>query len=479
MTRHLTTFIRSISFALIVIGLGAVAQAETFAYVVNRGRQDVSVVDLSTNTVTASIPVPTPFNIVVSPDGSHVYVASLQTVFAVLRPFLVSIDTATNSVVANIQLNGNQVQVGQGMAFSPDSTKLYATDPGPSGGAVDVIDTATNTITAVIPMPDVNIRSLLISPDGSRIYVASRFIGDVYVADTATNTVIATIPEVPGPLTGTSAMAISPDGSRLYTSDGGFTGFMSIIDTATNSRITTFPTLGSLFTMTITPDGTKIYATEQPDSGPYVLIDTTTLTTSILGDGFRAWWQAAITPDGAFAYITDQLGDTLEQFDTTTNVEVASIQLPMHPIHSAGGASGIAIGTIPPAIPFAAFNVAKLQLNKQGFSESGSFTLGAPAHAAAASAGIDPVTQRVTLTIGNYTLIIPPGSFRKDGPNLHWKFEGTVDGVKLNAGINQQGKSTTQFDYSIEAKGPDLTGQPQPIRAGFRIGLNVGTALIP
>lgn len=481
MNRHLTTFIRSVSLALVVMGLVAVAQADTRAYVVNSGLQNVSVVDIATNTILANIPVEGPHNIVVSPDGSHAYVASIQVTnptFNIRQAFVVAIDTATNSIVANIPLNGAQIQISQGMALTPDSTKLYVTDQSPSGTVIDVIDTATNTITTSIPTPNINSRTLVMAPDGSRLYVANATIGDIYVIDTATNAIVDTI-LTDAPPAGTSAMVISPDGSRLYASSS-FNFTMSVVDTATNTRVSTFPS-ADWFSMTITPDGTKIYAIGQPDSGPYWVIDTATFTTTTLGDGFRAWWQAAITPDGAFAYLTDELYDTLVEFDTTTNLEVAAIQLPLHPIHSSGGAQGIAIGTIPPAIPFAAFNVGKLQLNRQGFSESGSFTLGAPAsaHAAATSTGIDPVTQRVTLTIGNYTLIIPPGSFRKDGPNLRWKFEGTVSGVKLNAGIAQQGKSTTQFDYSVEAKGPDLTAQPQPIRAGFRIGLNVGSVVVP
>jgi YVTN family beta-propeller protein len=486
MNGYVSTFLRSIGLLLVTTAMCAAAQAGTRAYVTNRGLQNVSVVDLATNTVVANVPVETPGSIVVAPDGFHVYVASRELLdpnFNLRQQFVVSIDTATNSVVANIPLNGGPVPVGA-MVSSPDSTKVYVLDGTPAGGAVDVIDTATNTIAAVIPVPTNNLRSLIISPDGNHLYIADGAIGDVYVADTAANAVVATIPEVPSDgyylHMGTTAMAISPDGSRLYTSDGGLiSGFMSIIDTASNTRLSTFSTLSGLFTMTMTPDGTRIYATGQPDSGPYFVIDLTTFTTAVVGDGFRAWWQAAITPDGASAYLTDELYDTLVQFDTATNTEVAAIQMPLHPIHTAGGTSAIAIGQIPDAIPFAAFNVARLQVNSQGFSESGSFRTGASGSAAAASPNLDPSTQRVTLTVGGYSLVIPQGSFRKDGPNLHWKFEGTVGDAKVNADIKQQGKSSNQFDYSVEVKGPNLTTQAHPLRAGLRIGLNVGTALVP
>lgn len=76
-------------------------------------------------------------------------------------------------------------------------------------------------------------------------------------------------------------------------------------------------------------------------------------------------------------------------------------------------------------------------------------------------------------------MTIPAGSFRKDGPNLHWKFESTVGSVRVNADITQQNKSTTQFNDSFDVNGPNLTSQPRPIRVGLKIGLNVGTALVP
>jgi len=70
---------------------------------------------------------------------------------------------------------------------------------------VSVIDTATNTVVAAIPVglfPE----GVAITPDGTRVYVPNLGFDTVSVIDTATNTVVATITVGGGPL----AVAITP-----------------------------------------------------------------------------------------------------------------------------------------------------------------------------------------------------------------------------------------------------------------------------
>src|ERR1044071_1869531 len=58
---------------------------------------------------------------------------------------------------------------------------------------VSVIDTATNTITATIPVGS-NPASVALTPDRPFLYVANAGSNSVSVVDTATNTVTATVP---------------------------------------------------------------------------------------------------------------------------------------------------------------------------------------------------------------------------------------------------------------------------------------------
>jgi YVTN family beta-propeller protein len=70
---------------------------------------------------------------------------------------------------------------------------------------VAVIDTATNTVVATIPVGSGPI-GVAIRPDGARVYVTNDNSDTVSVIDTTTNTVVATIPVGSGPV----AVAITP-----------------------------------------------------------------------------------------------------------------------------------------------------------------------------------------------------------------------------------------------------------------------------
>ncbi|PJW19680.1 hypothetical protein CV632_15060 [Geobacillus thermodenitrificans] len=80
-----------------------------FAYVTNAADNTVSVIDTSTNTVIATIPVASPHDIDLTPDGTHAYVTNTTTnTVSVLN-------TATNTVITTIPV-GN---APHGIAITP------------------------------------------------------------------------------------------------------------------------------------------------------------------------------------------------------------------------------------------------------------------------------------------------------------------------------------------------------------------------
>jgi YVTN family beta-propeller protein len=86
-------------------------------------------------------------------------------------------------------------------------TRLYVTDP--CLNHIVVLDPATSSVIATIPS-GADPSDVVVSPDGSRVYIPNNVSGTVSVISTATNTVIATI------VSGGGRAAITPDGSRLY-----------------------------------------------------------------------------------------------------------------------------------------------------------------------------------------------------------------------------------------------------------------------
>jgi YVTN family beta-propeller protein len=86
------------------------------------------------------------------------------------------------------------------VAVSPDGSKVYVTND--FSFSVSVIDTATNTVTATIPLTvGSHPFGVAVTPDGSKVFVANEQSqpGSVSVIDAATNAVTATIPVGSGP----------------------------------------------------------------------------------------------------------------------------------------------------------------------------------------------------------------------------------------------------------------------------------------
>jgi YVTN family beta-propeller protein len=184
------------------------------------------------------------------------------------------IDTTTNTVVATIPLSSAKTPAPIGIAVTPDGSKVYITNQ--AADSVSVIDTATNTVTATIPLGGTdNPIGIAVTPDASKVYVANSYSAlSISVIDTATNEVSATIPLDLSPVApdGLSpiGVAVTPDGSKVYVATS--SGFPLLIDTATNTVVSVFKALGYGSTgVAVTPDGSKVYVANQASNNVTVL----------------------------------------------------------------------------------------------------------------------------------------------------------------------------------------------------------------
>ena len=127
---------------------------------------------------------------------------------------------------------------------------------------------------------------------------------------------------------------------------------------------------------------------------------------------------------------------------------------------------GIAIANL--SAPFAAFTIDNLVINNN-LHEQGDFTLGAN------TGGIDLAHQPLTLTVNNFSLTIPVGSFKQVGGNMHFVFNGTVNGLSVSFNISADHGSSTQFSYTVDVHGVSVTRCPNPATVSLKIGHNSGT----
>ena len=283
------------------------AFTEPLAYVMNSQEGTVSVIDTATNTVSTIIPVGTdPHMIAFTPDGARAYItdASDGAVFVIA--------TATNAVVATIPGNRQSRHV----AITPDGLSAYVS----GGDDIAVIDTQTNTVIDTISGVATQIA---ITPDGSRAYATADLNGDilVLVIDTTTNSVLTTIPVGGAPI----GIAITPDGTKVFVAGGSDSDTVAVIDADTNTIIATIPLEGNLYAVAITPDGSRAYVADSRESGLWVIDAASNTVITNISDVFPT--DVTITPDGAKAYATDALGDTVSVIDTATHTVTATIPI--------------------------------------------------------------------------------------------------------------------------------------------------------
>ncbi|HVN17294.1 MAG TPA: FG-GAP-like repeat-containing protein [Dongiaceae bacterium] len=332
------------------------------AYVANSGSNTVSVINTISNSVIATISVGTsPEGVAISPDNSTVYVANT------IDGTVSVIETATNTVKTTVTLQGFPAQI----AVTPNGAFAYVTEPGASfefSSFLEVIDTSTNAVVTSIAGVTEPF-SVAIAPNGSTAYatdtctVATASLECVEVIDTASNTITKTV-LLPAATTvgGPTSIAVSPDGKFVYVMDVQTVNAVSFatlnaISTSKNEIATTYSVSGdntnfSDYGLVVTPDSRFVYVaipttTGFTNSSTLSLVDTANpqnfLTNIFVGNAPTG---AALTPDGAGVYVTNAADGTVSVVNTQSQVVTATIT-----IGSGSSPQGVATMRVNP-LPF-------------------------------------------------------------------------------------------------------------------------------
>jgi YVTN family beta-propeller protein len=228
------------------------------------------------------------------------------------------------------------------VAPTPDETQGLVANAGNgnTSGTGSVLSLANRTVTKTITFPPsapdgsvVVPNRIVVSPDGSRAYVASHSCNPgsfIYLVDMATLTVTGS-PLAVGCFP--SSIALTPDGSQLWVSSRG-SSRVDVFDTATNQAVTSY--LIQLPTgIAFNPTGTRAYIGEGISPGNVVVVDTSTyqlITRVPVGNLPHA---LAVTPVGRYVYVTNGLSNSISQISTLNNKVIRTIKLPngfKHPL---------------------------------------------------------------------------------------------------------------------------------------------------
>ncbi len=224
-------------------------------YVMTGPSDAVATIDFDRRKLVGSIPAGrNPHSGVLTPDGNHIYAASMST------QQMTVIDTKRREVVAEIDLGA----ISHHATIRPDGRYVYA-----AAGQVKVIDTEINEVIASIETRESPFYPVL-SPDGRRLYVLSSGT-TISVIDTDTHRLIETI-EV-GSRAMMGHLAVAPDGKTLYaTSDA--EGKLSIIDVSSGRRRNTVPVGQQPHGVVTDAVGGRVYVSTR--TGRLFVVDTQT-----------------------------------------------------------------------------------------------------------------------------------------------------------------------------------------------------------
>jgi YVTN family beta-propeller protein len=196
-----------------VVPVGANPQDIAFApdgaraYVVNMGSDTISVLDTATRTVVATVAVAdAPRSAVVTPDGEHLYVGCRNGLVDV-----VALDTL--AVLTTVTVGGPYADSVNGLCVSPDGSRVHAL-----WGNLVSIDTATNTVVSSLYVGNTP-TDMALSPDGDHAYVPCAFGYGPFVFAGSLATVSlrgGTVENVLNLWSIPSTISVSPDGTQAH-----------------------------------------------------------------------------------------------------------------------------------------------------------------------------------------------------------------------------------------------------------------------
>jgi YVTN family beta-propeller protein len=225
------------------------------------------------------------------------------------------IDRATNTVVATIPVGPGPY----GVAVTPDGAYAYVANYGSNN--LSVIATATNTVVATVPV-GAQPWGVTITPDGAFAYATNATNNTVSVVATATHTVVATVPVGVYP----AGIAVTPDGAFVYVANY-YSNTVSVIATATNAVVTTVPVGPGPTMLAITPNGAFAYVALSSSVSCICVSVIATATNTVVANIPQSWspYGVAITPDGAFAYVANGGSNATLVIATASNTVAGTV----------------------------------------------------------------------------------------------------------------------------------------------------------
>lgn len=315
----------SIAFCLCSLppAAGREAEAHSYAYVTD-ATEKVTILDLDAGTTRARIDIGPymPSLVVVDRRGKRAYVSQCGTVTCdgdFPQPGSVSvIDTASASIVATVPVGRDPA----GLAVNRAGTRVYVANP---YDPVSVIDTANATVVGSLPVSG---RLLALSRNDRRLYVGG--FSRLSVVDLATNEVS----ELLGAFA-PQALALDRAGKRIFVAERGNsndgTARVRIVDAETLTEIATVPLAVDFdpLDLAVGRSGRFLYVAghDQPQNASMVwVIDAKRATVAAVVPVPTVACGLALHPHKPHLYVTAYFNDDIMSvIDTRANAVVDEV----------------------------------------------------------------------------------------------------------------------------------------------------------
>jgi YVTN family beta-propeller protein len=299
--------------------------------VTNEVGGDISVIDVSSKTVVATIPVgKRPRGIKLSPDGSTLFVALSGSPMAppgVDESTLPPPDSAADGigVVSVAEMRLLRVIPGgsdpEQTAVSADGARLFVANE--DAGEVSVVAVADGRLLATLPAGG-EPEGVDLSPDGDVVYVTSEEDGVVAVLDARRLQVLTRIPVGERP----RSTAFLPDGSRAYvTAENGAS--VAVVDARAHRVLRTIQLSGPLVRpmgAVASPDGTRVFVTTGRGKNVVVIDVATDEAIAAIEVGERPWG-IAVSADGKTVFTANGPSNDVSFVDVERRAVVARVNV--------------------------------------------------------------------------------------------------------------------------------------------------------
>jgi YVTN family beta-propeller protein len=300
-------------------------------YVTNESSGDLSVVDVATMRVVATIPLgKRPRGIRLSPDKSTLYVALSGSPLAppgVDESTLPPPDKKADGIGVVDVKTGKLLRVIPGgsdpeqLAVSRDGKWLFVANEDVAQASVIEVD--DGKVIATIPVGE-EPEGVEMRPDGKVVYVTSEETGEVFVIDAVAPRLITKFTAGPRP----RSTGFLPDNRRAYVGSENGSSVL-LVDAVAHKVLKTIKLTGPMVRpmgVVASPDGRYVFVTTGRGKG-VVIIDTATDTPVGSIEAGERPWGIAVSPDGATVFTANGPSNDVSFIDVATRRVTAKVKV--------------------------------------------------------------------------------------------------------------------------------------------------------